>query len=133
MDIGNSPPNFSLIAFTTGNTLCNSSCAETGSDPGRVDSPPTSIISAPSFIISWTRIKTASILLKYKPPSEKESGVIFKIPITFVVAILIFFQKLQTNKDIYCAHLAGDLHATPLSIRCGQILEKKYLLQPHGE
>ena len=39
-------------ALMTGTTLAISSCSSTGGAPGRVDSPPTSIIVAPSFIIS---------------------------------------------------------------------------------
>ena len=49
--------------------------------PGRVDWPPMSMMSAPSRAISraWA---TATWGTQYLPPSEKESGVTFKIPIT---------------------------------------------------
>ena len=65
-----------LISFTSGTTLFISSSTETGVKPGLVDSPPISIMSAPSSI----NCKALSIppLL----PSKKESGVAFTIPIT---------------------------------------------------
>ena len=73
--------NFSLIARMTGTTRPISSSSEINVYPGRVDSPPTSIIVAPSFIISSVWTSAASRLLNF-PPSEKESGVTFNIPIT---------------------------------------------------
>ena len=69
-----------LTASITGRTLCASSSALTGVWPGRVDSPPISIISAPSAIIASVCLKASSIWF-HLPPSEKESGVTFKIPI----------------------------------------------------
>ena len=67
----------------TGITRSSSSSRETGSCPGRVDSPPTSIRSAPASTIrrAWA---TARSRLLCRPPSEKESGVTFKMPITRV-------------------------------------------------
>ena len=58
-----------------------SSATEIFTCPGRVDSPPTSMISAPSLIISSVCFNAAS-RSPYFPPSEKESGVTFRIPIT---------------------------------------------------
>jgi len=46
---------------------------------GLVDSPPISIIFAPFSTIA-NACSTAAFLSKYWPPSEKESGVTFKIP-----------------------------------------------------
>ncbi len=69
------------ISVITGITRCFSSLAATGAAPGRVDSPPTSTIVAPSSIRSsaW---RTASSKEKLRPPSEKESGVQLRTPIT---------------------------------------------------
>ena len=49
--------------------------------PGRVDSPPTSTMSAPSSIISSPR-ETARSGSSHRPPSENESGVTLRIPMT---------------------------------------------------
>src|SRR5205807_8722650 len=49
------------------------------SAPGRVDSPPTSIRSAPSSR-RCSACSTALSASKYKPPSEKESGVTLTTP-----------------------------------------------------
>ena len=59
----------------------SSSPAATGSDPGRVDSPPTSMIAAPSAASSRPRA-TADSVSAYRPPSENESGVTFTMPMT---------------------------------------------------
>jgi len=50
-------------------------------DRGRVDSPPTSMTSAPSLLICQA-LATAASASKCLPPSENESGVTFKIPST---------------------------------------------------
>ena len=71
------------IASITGIVRTNSSASVTRSAPGRVDSPPTSMMSTPSEIISFTRFIAAGRELCI-PPSAKESGVTFKIPITKV-------------------------------------------------
>ena len=63
-----------------GTTRAASSSALTGVCPGRVDSPPTSRISAPSAIIVSACFSAWSIEF-HLPPSEKESGVTFRIPI----------------------------------------------------
>src|SRR4029453_9618607 len=57
------------------------SSADTGSAPGRVDSPPTSTSAAPSRC-SPRPCTIASEGLKNLPPSEKLSGVTFSTPIT---------------------------------------------------
>ena len=72
---------FFATASITGMVLSSSSCSETSGAPGRVDSPPMSINLAPSSIMrsAWSKACFTSACL---PPSEKESGVTFKIPIT---------------------------------------------------
>ena len=62
-----------------------SSAALIGTNPGRLDSAPMSMMSAPSRTISsiWHR---ASSRLFHLPPSENESGVTFRMPITSVRA-----------------------------------------------
>ena len=68
-------------ASSTGLSRRNSRAGSTGSAPGRVDSAPMSMRSAPSAIIRWA-CSTARSGLAYWPPSENESGVTFRIPIT---------------------------------------------------
>ena len=46
-----SASSFRCRASTTGITRSSSCCSETGAAPGRVDSPPTSMITAPSASI----------------------------------------------------------------------------------
>ena len=65
--------------FTTGITRASSSSSETSAAPGRVDSPPTSMMSAPSAA-SFLPQATAASVVACSPPSEKESGVTFTIP-----------------------------------------------------
>ena len=64
-----------------GTTRAVSSRSLTRVLPGRVDSPPTSIISAPSAIIvsTWRRASSGD---RKRPPSEKLSGVTFRMPMT---------------------------------------------------
>src|SRR5699024_4633174 len=69
-----------FTASITGITLFISSSALIGSWSGRVDSPPISIMSAPSSTICLACATAVSIVL-YLPPSEKESGVAFRMPI----------------------------------------------------
>src|ERR1043165_5370562 len=57
------------IASITGITRSSSIASETGSDPGRVDSPPTSTIAAPSASIR-SAASTARSRSKCTPPSE---------------------------------------------------------------
>src|SRR5689334_6563618 len=65
----------------TGSTRSSSTSSGTGSDPGRVDSPPTSSTSAPSAASSrpWAIASAGS---RNAPPSENESGVTFTTPMT---------------------------------------------------
>ena len=63
----------------TGAVLLTCSLVEMGVEPGRVDSPPTSMMVAPSAIICIAWFSAVSMVLNL-PPSEKESGVTFRIP-----------------------------------------------------
>ena len=69
------------IFSITGTTRSSSCCSGTLCAPGRVDSPPTSMISAPSATISRAR-QTALSSEKWVPPLEKETGVTLRIPMT---------------------------------------------------
>src|SRR5579863_2377719 len=65
----------------TGRTRRSSWSSGTGSAPGRVDSPPTSRMAAPSSAIRtpcWIAARGSS----KRPPSEKESGVTLSTPMT---------------------------------------------------
>ena len=73
-----------LVSSNIGITLFNSSSTLISAAPGRELYPPMSIISAPEFIIFSTCLSILSLVL-YLPPSKKESGVTFKIPIIFGV------------------------------------------------
>src|SRR5947207_5781658 len=66
---------------TTGRTRAISVGASIRSAPGRVDSPPTSTMSAPSARMA-TPCATAASRSAYRPPSENESGVTLRTPIT---------------------------------------------------
>src|SRR5215210_1083186 len=68
------------ISLITGTTRRASSSGGIGSEPGRVDSPPTSIIRAPSssMAVAWATATSGS---RKSPPSEKESGVTLRTPI----------------------------------------------------
>ena len=66
-------------AFTTGITRERSSSSGTSVAPGRVDSPPTSMIRAPSPRI-FSAQASASGRALCSPPSEKESGVTLRMP-----------------------------------------------------
>ncbi len=68
-------------SLMTGMTRRSSSSADTGSLPGRVLSPPTSMTSAPSAHMARP-CSTASVRARKLPPSEKESGVTFRMPMT---------------------------------------------------
>jgi hypothetical protein len=67
--------NFSI----TGITRRSSSSAVTGSEPGRVDSPPMSMMCAPSAAICKAR-SIALSGVRNSPASENESGVTFNTP-----------------------------------------------------
>src|SRR5918997_1491339 len=66
---------------TTGSTLASSASGSTRGAPGRVDSPPTSTRSAPASRIPtpWATARSRS---SHWPPSENESGVTLRTPIT---------------------------------------------------
>ena len=68
-------------SLITGITLFCSSKVVIREAPGLVDSPPTSIKSAP-FCIKSCAYLTAALVSLNNPPSEKESGVTFKTPTT---------------------------------------------------
>ena len=85
-------------ARTTGTIRRASSSLDTGRCPGRVDSPPTSMMSAPSSSIlrAWATAASAS---RFSPPSEKESGVTLSTPMTRGRARLIScFPHRQTAR-----------------------------------
>src|SRR6516164_5809426 len=65
----------------TGITRRSSSAAGIRCAPGRVDSPPTSTMSAPCAASCRPRVIAASVP-NHSPPSEKESGVTFTTPMT---------------------------------------------------
>src|SRR4249919_1454093 len=67
---------------TTGCVLFSSSSMLTGSAPGRVDSPPTSRITAPS-LTSCSPCAIAASGSRKSPPSENESGVTLTTPMSF--------------------------------------------------
>ncbi len=67
-----------------GTILCNSSSSETNSALGLLEKAPTSINVAPSLSIFPT-FDSISLSFLYFPPSKKELGVTFKIPITLGV------------------------------------------------
>ena len=69
--------------FSTGISRRISSAAEIRADPGRVDSAPISMMSAPSSSNSIARAYARSGS-EYLPPSENESGVTFSTPIRMV-------------------------------------------------
>src|SRR5213594_230934 len=66
-------------ARRTGRRRRRSSSAATGRAPGRVDSAPTSSIAAPSATIS-AAAAAARPGSRWRPPSENESGVAFRMP-----------------------------------------------------
>ena len=70
-------------ASSTGSKRRSSSAAEMPAEPGRVDSAPTSRMSAPARSMA-SAPSTARLTLKNFPPSEKLSGVTFSTPIISV-------------------------------------------------
>src|ERR1700731_2093728 len=81
--------------WITGITRPNSSFTETGLAPGRVDSPPTSIMAAPSDPSSMPRA-TAASASKNSSPSENESGVTLSTPM-----IIPRFETSTTLSPIF--------------------------------
>src|SRR5579862_3913348 len=72
------------IATIAGITRASSSCSPTSWAPGRVDWPPMSMIEAPEEMKSKTVLMILVRSLLWRPPSEKESGVRFKMAIIIV-------------------------------------------------
>src|SRR6185369_5226591 len=117
------------MSSITGTTRAISSSIETGAAPGRVDSPPTSMIVAPSSIICSAAC-SAFVWSKWTPPSEKESGVTFRMPMTAgVIGLLVPFppdaraEGIQPLLDALVA--AVDLmnvvdHALPFCAERGE-------------
>src|SRR6185369_1594644 len=68
-------------ASSNGSTRSSSSVSAVGVAPGRVDSPPMSMIAAPSSSIWWAW-PSARWRSAYRPPSKKESGVTLSTPMT---------------------------------------------------
>ena len=89
-EIGKSIPELRIFS-KIGEIREISSFTVIGSAPGLVLSPPISIIEAPKFIILINSSKALSNSL-YLPPSEKLSGVTFKIP------IICGLEKERLNK-----------------------------------
>ena len=83
---------FFLNDLITSCTLFHSVIMSILFDPGLVDSPPTSIILAPELIIFDICLRALFFLLNF-PPSEKLSGVKFKIPIIVGLEKFTFFKK----------------------------------------
>src|SRR5919202_5335648 len=73
------------MARTAGTTRDSSVASSTGSCPGRVDSPPTSIRSAPASTKARA-CATAAGTSPASPSPEKLSGVTFTMPMTYVRA-----------------------------------------------
>src|SRR5471030_2305096 len=69
----------SMSALSTGTTRLRSALGSRRSAPGLVDSPPTSMKSAPAAC-SETAWATAASTFTYLPPSLNESGVTFSTP-----------------------------------------------------
>ena len=71
-----------------GTTRAISSSGVTGVEPGRVLSPPMSMIVAPeamkarTVVVSWVRS-----VEEWTPPSEKESGVTLRMAMTWVLRV----------------------------------------------
>ena len=85
-----------LIPSITGRMRRSSSSSPTSWAPGRLLSPPMSMMSAPSVAILRPALTAASASGK-RPPSEKESGVTLSTPITRLPAEL---QRAASAKRI---------------------------------
>ena len=109
----------------TGITRSSSVASGTGFAPGLVDSPPTSMMSAPAFAILFPSA-IASAGLRFFPPSENESGVTLRMPIIRGLAPTASFpprtgiltvrgsEKLRTDDSISSATFARP-NGCPLS------------------
>ena len=76
-----------------------SSGRSTGVAPGLEDSPPMSIIVAPASASARAWVNAASSVGRF-PPSEKESGVVFTIPMIAVVSPSGIILSPQTHDRI---------------------------------
>src|SRR5438093_740526 len=79
---------------STGSTRSSSSAVDTVSEPGRVDSPPMSRMSAPSSAMAQARAIAAAGSRK-RPPSKNESGVTLSTPMMHVLEPLHFLIDLD--------------------------------------
>ena len=91
---------FFLKFFTIFSILLHSIFVKTVFEPGLVDSPPTSIMFAPALIIFKIWFLAFFCLLNF-PPSEKLSGVKFKIPMIDGSKKFIFFRKFFLLRTIF--------------------------------
>ena len=85
-------------SWITGRIRRSSSSEETEAAPGRVDSPPTSRMSAPSRSSCNARAMAASES-RYSPPSEKLSGVIFNTPMIRVRSPRISVRERRRSRN----------------------------------
>ena len=83
-----------------GRTLSNSSSTVSGSAPGRVDSPPISIISEPSSIKIFACL-IAFLIEKNLPQSLNESGVMFRTPMISVLLLWLMHHSLKFSGVIF--------------------------------
>src|ERR1035438_9869643 len=97
-------------ASRTGRTRACSSCVLRGWEPGRVDSPPTSIFLAP-----WSSMEsacwTARSGLRNAPPSENESGVTLRTPMTRV-------RSPSGRERVRSCQVQAGLRAKAIRKRC---------------
>ena len=124
VSIDTATASFETNFLITGMTREISSSEPTSAAPGRVDSPPTSRISAPSSMKRRAADKV-SIGSRCKPPSENESGVTLSIAMTSAVSSrsqlnLPAFHKTRELCDSSSAGLHsvisfGIILLTPLS------------------
>mmetsp|Transcript_45751 Transcript_45751/g.115157 ORF Transcript_45751/g.115157 Transcript_45751/m.115157 type:complete len:337 (-) Transcript_45751:952-1962(-) len=75
--------NAARTARMTGTVRCSSSSSLTGVDPGRVEHPPMSMMSAPASA-NCSACATAALSSVYLPPSLKLSGVTLMMPMMYV-------------------------------------------------
>ena len=114
--------------FSTGISRRISSSAEMRADPGRVDSAPMSMMSAPCSSSSRARAKARSGSA-YLPPSENESGVTLRMPMMSVRSPKLDLALLQLpvvafSHGRYSAPvLAGLDHHGLAAVREGQLLD----------
>src|SRR5579863_1431143 len=116
MEIGTPPSRRSR----TGTTRRSSSSVETPSEPGRVDSPPTSTIAAPSSIMRRAAAAAMSAS-RCTPPSENESGVTFTTPMTDG-------RGKRCSIGITCGSLHEVARIRRLRESCSRVAQKAGLL-----